>query len=385
MAYSGKKKKSVLGIIEGIVIAILILFIAAILMLYLAFSDKSAAPKVGGYVFYHTRAVNMEPEIPVNSAVIGMVSEIENIKAGSVIICRIGDNSVLTRVVQLNNNNGQMSYVTKWDTAASSDTFEVSSENVIAKAIWTNRDLGLLLDFSTSTFGIMMIIIIPSFVIIVFQIIKIINVKRMEEEALSLEDLDEIMNSEDEPESEPEETVSAPAPKKTSPPEQSGGMLDNLKPVNFEKPEQEKTVLNIDKNGKAELKPVTEESTPLFKFENEDVPRRKNPFGEEEKTAETEEKPQESAPVSFMSNVLPEKLAAAVSDAEKPAAKPEAPKAEQPAAPDAQAQSPAKPAAAIPEKAVVPKERIAPPAKKNTKKTINELMSMIDAEESKLK
>ena len=39
----------------------------------------------------------------------------------------------------------------------------------------------------------------------------------------------------------------------------------------------------------------------------------------------------------------------------------------------------------IPEQAVIPKEKLAPPKKKNNSKAISELMSIIDAEESKLK
>lgn len=396
------KKRSVLSIIEGIVIAILILIIASILVLYFVFSNKSAAPTVGGYAFYHTRAVNMEPEIPVNSAVIGKVSEIDNIKAGSVVLCTIRNDTVLSRVVQLNNSNGEMSYVIKFDTAAPGDTFEITRDSIIAKAIWTSRSLGLLLDFSTSTFGIMMIIIIPSFIIIVFQIIKIINVKRIEEEALSLDDLDDIMENDDDEDSD--SAPVPPAPKaidKKEEPVQKGLIPDS--PATFEMPKEDngKAVLNVNKNGKAELKKVSPEESPLFKYEDADLPRRSLPSEnlrtpEAAPVAAAEEKPapeQPSANNSFMSNILPANITAAVREAEKPAA-PKAP--EKPAAP-APAQAPAKPAApaqpkpelkketVIPAQAVVPKEKLAPPPKKSSKKTINDLMAIIDAEESKLK
>lgn len=396
------KKRSVLSIIEGIVIAILILIIASILMLYFVFSNKSAAPTVGGYAFYHTRAVNMEPEIPVNSAVIGKVSEIDNIKAGSVVLCTIRNDTVLSRVVQLNNSNGEMSYVIKFDTSAPGDTFEITRDSIIAKAIWTSRSLGLLLDFSTSTFGIMMIIIIPSFIIIVFQIIKIINVKRIEEEALSLEDLEDIMDNDDDEDSYEAPVPPAPKPvEKKAEPVRKGLIPDS--PATFEIPKEDsgKSVLNVNKNGKAELKKVSPEESPLFKYEDADLPRRGLP-SENLRTPEAaaaEEKPapeQPSSNNSFMSNILPANITAAVREAEKPTA-PKAP--EKPAAP-APAQTPAKPAApaspaqpktelkketVIPAQAVVPKEKLAPPPKKSSKKTINDLMAIIDAEESKLK
>lgn len=394
MAKKNKKKGSVINIIEGIVIAVLILLIAAMLFLYFSFSENGAAPDIFGYTIYHTQAVKMEPKIPKNTVVFGKTGELDEIKVGSAVICRIGEDTVLTRVVQLVNENGQMSYVVKYDTAPENDTFRLPAESIIARASTQSSLFGKVLSFATSTVGIMMVIIIPSFIIIVFQIIRIINVKKAQEDAYSLDELDEIMISDDDEEDahdffeEPASfTTPLPAPE---PP----------KPV-------ERSVLSVDKNGKAGLTAVRDEGTPLFSYDgytksgtaaeqgSSVVKTPKNPrtekffsefVSQDEMNPLYEEKPQtEEAPPAFMSNVLPKSIEEAAAKSEIP----EAPEAEE----SVTAYEPktvredkiVKEANNIPDKAVIPKEKLSPPKKKNNSKAIIDLMNIIDAEESKLK
>lgn len=210
-----EKKHSVMNIIEGVVVAVLIILIAGMLFLYFSFSETGAAPEIFGMTICHTKAVNMEPIIHQGTAVIGKKSAIDEIQVGDTVICRIGEDTVITRVERLSSENGEMSYVVKFVTAPADDTFKISRENIVAKAIWQNKILGSLITFATSTAGIMLVIIIPSFVIIVFQVIRIINVRKAEEEAYSLDDLEEIMIRDDDEESG-EILFSEPAPKEPS-------------------------------------------------------------------------------------------------------------------------------------------------------------------------
>lgn len=394
MAKKKTKKSSAVNIIEGIVIGILILLIAGMLFLYFSFSGNGAAPNIFGYTFYHTKAVKMEPKIPQNTVVIGKTGDLDNIKVGSVVICQIGEDTVLTRVVQLVSENGEMSYVVKFDTAPANDTFKIPAENVIARATSQSSAFGSVLNFATSTFGIMLVIIIPSLIIIIFQVVRIINVKRHEEEAVSLDELDEIMtadedNSQDFFFEEPASfTTPAPAPE----PE----------------PVQERSVLSVDKNGKAGLTAVRDEGTPLFTYEGYTdkkggtnvkkgasvvkpvkTPHADNFFSEY--TSEDEKKPlyeskpaEDTAAPAFMSDVIPQKIAETAANSEiPPAEQAEEVKAYEPKA--VREDKIVREAKNIPEQAVIPKEKLAPPKKKNNSKAISELMSIIDAEESKLK
>lgn len=402
MAKKKNGKSSAVNIIEGIVIGILILLIAVMLFLYFSFSDNGAAPNIFGYTVYHTKAVKMEPKIPQNTVVIGKTGDLDNIKVGSVVVCKIGEDTVLTRVVQLVSENGEMSYVVKFDTAPANDTFKIPAENIIARATSQSSILGSVLSFATSTFGIMLVIIIPSFIIIVFQVIRIVNVKRTQEEAVSLDELDEIMTNDEEDGHdffEEPASFSTPAPA----PEPA--------------PVEEKAVLSVDKNGKAGLTAVREEGTPLFTYDgfSEDKKNKNNRsetkqggsvvkpvkaphtdrffseyVSEEEKAPLYDSNSEQSAEqeqktVDFMSGVIPQSIADTAAKAEVPAEDntPEAVKTYEPKT--VREDKIVKEARNIPEQAVVPKEKLAPPKKKNNSKAISELMNIIDAEESKLK
>ncbi|MBQ5333180.1 MAG: signal peptidase I [Oscillospiraceae bacterium] len=388
MAGKNKKKGSAVNIIEGIVIAILIILIAGMLFLYFSFSENGAAPSIFGYTIYHTKAVKMEPKIPQNTVVFGKTGDLDEVKVGSVVVCKIGDDTVLTRVVQLVNENGEMSYVVKFDTAPANDTFKLPSENIIARAESQSTLFGSVLTFATSTFGIMLVIIIPSFIIIVFQIIRIVNVKRVEEESYSLDELDEIMESGEE---DAHDFFEEPADFSAPEPE----------------PAPERSVLSVDKNGKAGLSAVRDEGTPLFSY-NGFAGKRDNGNGqvgsavkpvrvsrsdersdgsgdaEQPSSGEIGTAAGEDKSIDFMSNVIPKDIAETAAKAEIPAEKvPETVNIYSPKS--VREDKIVKASVNIPEKAVVPKEKLAPPKKKNNSKAISELMSIIDAEESKLK
>lgn len=279
------KKKSVVNIIEGIVVAVLILLIGGMLFLYFSFSETGAAPDIFGYTIYHTKAVNMQPDIPAGTAVIAKSSEIDAIKVGSVVLCRIGEDTVLTRVVQLVSENGELSYVVKFDTAPDNDTFRIPQENVLARAIWTNKILGGLLTFATSTFGIMLVIIIPSFVIIVFQVIRIINVKRVEEDAVSLDDLNEVMIRDDDEDGDAD-AFAEPEPRETRP---------VMKPMRLESEPAEKAPDEV-----SELKFGGGSDLPLFTYDHMaqaiDKPAAKSSlrFGDEKEAAPAKEERRQS-------------------------------------------------------------------------------------------
>lgn len=420
-----KKKGSAVNIIEGAVIAVLIVLIALMLVMYFSFSKTGAAPSVFGYTFYRTMAKNMEPDIPSGTAIIAKESEKENIKVGSMVLCRIGEDTVLTRVVQLINENGEISYVVKFDTAPANDTFKIPNENVLAKAVMKSSLLGSLLGFATSTFGIMLVIIIPSFIIIVFQIIRIINIKRTEEEASSLDDLDEIMLDTDgrfEDMFSEESDEPSPAFKSAARAEEN-----ELTPPQ---------ILSVDKYGKAGLSAAKQnESSPLFSYDDvkpakDSRPKAKvkpiktpntdnfyssyvsdserdplyggrvkpqNESSDPEKHitfTEQQEKAAEDAAAAkneetssapaFMSNVLPDAIARTVKSAESPlsAAAEETVQKHEPK--PVSGERSMRREDSIPKNAAVPKEKLAPPPKKNNSKAISELMSIIDAEESKL-
>ena len=432
-----KKKISAFTVVEIILIVILALIMLTMLSFNFFFKKDSVA-SIFGMSFYNTKkTVTMLPDFPKNTLVIAKKSEIDNIKENSVVLCTIGKKTALIRVVEIQQEEGQIYYVVKFDTAADNEAIRIGKDAVIAKAVWQINGLGAFLDFATSTIGIVIAIIIPLMFIVAIQVARILGLRRLEEEASSIDDIDEIISSRD---------VENPAPVTFTEPKFIEDVTGKIPLVTrgVREPEAPKSdkILSVDNKGRADYTTRPEDkdkqdNSPLFTYdrisinkeaENKDtvsVPQKAlskdelyiNKPTRIEKSSGDElldkyiPKPEElpadifssdkSAPVvctPHLSNIIPESIAAVQEETDAPApvsrksVSNDAARAyyerekvfvsEPPEAPsDAVAAEPP----SIPENAVRPRETIAPPQKAKSNKAVAELMSIIDAEETKLK
>ena len=430
-----KKKVSALAVVEIFLIVVLALVMIAMLAFNFLFKNKNTPVNVFGYSFFNTKAVTMLPNIPANTLIIAKESEVENIIEGSVILCKIGENTVLIRVREILQEEGQTYYIVKFDSAGDNE-FRISPDSVIAKAVWQNSFLGTAINFASSTPGIIIAVVIPLMFIIAIQVARILSIHRLEDEAASLDDIDEFMNSRDE---ETPAAVTFTEPKFI---EDVTGKIPKPSPVlKVERQPQAaavEKVLSVDGRGRAEYterkvqeKPAQQgaaDNSPLFTYDriSREREQQREPAAvgaavsrdemylnkptriEREKSAadeffekyapKSEEAPdfEESEPVVFtahLSNIIPDSIAAVQEETDSPKKQPsnfnESIKAyyEKSYAPEETGEDvpPAEIPLTIPEKAVIPKETIAPPKKVRSNKAVAELMSIIDAEETKLK
>lgn len=421
---SAEKKVSAASVIEIIFIVILILVMVSMLALNFLFKKNNEPASIFGYSFYNTKAVNMLPDFPKNTVVIAKASEKASIKENSVILCKFGESTALIRVTEVGQKeDGKPYYKVKFDTAPAKDAVPIDEDAIIAKAMWQINGLGSFLEFATSAVGIIIAVVIPLIFIIAIQVARVLGIKRLEEEAASLDDIGEFIQSRD------EET---PAPVTFTEPkfiEDVTGKLPQVGQRTREPEPRPEKVLTFDNRGRAEYSeqsPEAKKDSPLFTYDrltgkNEAV--RKEPAyagaartdsrdelymnrptkiePEKKKTDELFEKyasANKSEPVVFtphLSNIIPDSIAAVQEEAaavKKPLAdesvrsyfekeKSELQNMQDTLSDDhAAAEKPA-----IPENAVLPKETIAPPKKQKSSKALAELMSIIDAEENKLK
>ncbi len=408
-----KKKVSAFAVVEIVFIVILVLVMITMLAFNFLFKKNNSAATVFGYSFYNTKAVNMLPDFPENTVVIAKESEIENIIEGSVILCNIGDYTTLIRVTQIQQEADKTYYVVKFDTSSANETFRIESDAVIAKAVWQINGFGKFLDFATSTVGIIIAVVIPLIFIIAIQVARILSIRKLEDEADKLDDIDDFIQS---------RNVDKPAPVTFTEPKFVEDVTGKIPVVNREPEPKPDKILSVDNRGRAEYterKQTAENNSPLFSYESlrkpqttrepavvtaashtvteDDVymnrPTRINP--EMTKTNEFFEKyaqkTSDNDSVVFtphLSNIIPESIAAVQEEtsAPKKTGFDDSVKAyfERKPEPAAEIES-EKEEVFIPEQAVVPKETIAPPKKKKNNKALAELMSIIDAEETKLK
>jgi len=423
---SSGKKISAASVVEIILIAVLVLvmlFMLSSAFLFKKDGNNSSVASIFGYSFYNTKAVNMQNKIPPNTLVIAKKLGSESIEPGCVVLCKLGDSTVLIRVHEILQEDGKTYYILKFDT---DDTkYRVSADAIIARAVWQINGIGKFLDFATSTVGIIIAVVIPLIFIIAIQVAKILSIKRLEEEASSLDDIDGFMQSRDEEEPAP---VTFTEPKFV---EDVTGKLPHVGEERETVPKIEK-VLSFDSRGRAEYierpaEPKEQKAeSPLYTYDRLgrknavqaiSAPEVKEPVHSGARTAEayinrpTKIEAENSStddlfekyamsgksePVVFTPrlSVIPDSIAAV--QEETAAVRKQAPEAAdktyyekpEPVMPAGGLLSgfdPKGEKAAIPEKAVLPKETIAPPKKQKSSKALAELMSIIDAEETKLK
>ncbi len=434
------KKGSAFSVLEVLVVIFLALLIAFMAVLNLLFRVDGEATSVLGYSFYQTKAVNMTPEIPRDTVIIAKENEIPNIIEGSVILCSVGEHTILSRVVEIGEENSSKFYVVRFDTANINETYRVESADVIAKAMWQPAFLTKVLAFATSLGGIITAVVLPFVIIILFQIVKIAKIKKLEKEASSLDDMDEIFSARKDKferastpkkveakkeklkEESKAEDIPAPARKEYR-------AVTAIR-LNEEKSEPKKQ-MSVDSHGRADYSVLTEtpkkekSSYPLFTYDQIENTRKSNSdrnsmfiqnpeitkediFGNKSTKIESEINTFEthyeknSLEISeeitagndiskSYSNIIPpsiaelqntattEAVSSVNSEDEREYFTKETVKAVTVTEEDTLS------VVTIPKEAVIPKESLAPVKKKKNSKTLEELMSIIDAEESKLK
>jgi len=322
--------------------------------------------------------------------------------------------------MQIEEEEGKTYYVVKFDTSPSNEAVRIGQEDVIAKAIWQWNGFGSFLEFATSTVGIIIAVVIPLMFIIAIQVARILGIRKLENEAASLDDIDGFMQTRDE---EEPAAVTFTEPKFI---EDVTGKLPKVGGMGVREPEpKQNKVLSFDNRGRAEYversadrKPEEKES-PLFTYDRltgkKDASAKEPSYAGAKQTASRDElylnrptriepesrRPDElftkyassekSEPVVFtphMSNVIPDSIAAVqeeTSSVKKTTFDDSVKSYFEKSVPSDNVSLPTDEKPAIPEKAVVPKETIAPPRKQNNNKAVAELMSIIDAEKNKIK
>jgi len=163
-------------IFYGLIFAVLIL-ISAVLVI-------STFNIPGNYKLLIVQSGSMEPNLHLGSVVITRPTE--NYQKNDIITFSQSSNPkvlISHRIVGIDKNDGNTSYITKGDANQSPDLEKRLKRSVVGKVIFSVPLVGYLVSFAKSKNGLMMLIIIPSILIIVSEIINIANEsKRMLEE-----------------------------------------------------------------------------------------------------------------------------------------------------------------------------------------------------------
>lgn len=181
-----RRRVNPLTIVEIVIIAVCAVLIISMLTCYFLFSKAGSTPEIFGKTVYVTNTSNMEPSIPAGSAVFASSDEVSSIAAGDVVLFKIADASSgsnvsvtgILRVTKIEYDaNGQLFYTLKGDANSASEIIRIPQQSIIARCSTYDPALGDVINFTTSTMGLLTVVVIPCLLLIVFQIVRIVRIR----------------------------------------------------------------------------------------------------------------------------------------------------------------------------------------------------------------
>ncbi len=142
---------------------------------------------VDGYYSSVIMSGSMEPAVQVGSIVVTQKIDVDNVKAGDIIVFHRSDSKTLHRVVDKIVENDSYYFRTKGDANEDPDPWLVQPEQIQGALLLTIPYYGYLLYYAGTPIGFMFMVIVPAALLIGNEVKKIIQLKkgRKNEENLS--------------------------------------------------------------------------------------------------------------------------------------------------------------------------------------------------------
>ncbi|MGM9877920.1 MAG: signal peptidase I [Bacilli bacterium] len=185
-----KKKRlfKKIGQVISYTLIVILMIIASFLMLYIITckiaTKKGEIPPFGLYTII---SPSMVPNINVYDVILIKKVETSNLKVGDIITFKstnnfFGNTPITHRIVEILDTEDGIRYEVKGDANAIEDEEKVIPENIYGKVILRIPSLGKIQFFLTSKKGWIAIILVPTILIIMYDIYKIINLIKLRKE-----------------------------------------------------------------------------------------------------------------------------------------------------------------------------------------------------------
>ena len=192
-------KKGILVLIDFLSIAIIAAAVAVLCIVLMTKPGK--APSVLGYTVLRVTTGSMAPTYDVDTLLLVKKTEPEKLREGDVIsfysMDPALDGAVNThRIVSVEKEGDGYIYKTKGDANNVADTYEVQSEYLLWKVIWSSLILGKLSRLAANPLIFIPVILVPLSVILLSNLIHTVKlakkISREEEEAAVREAVEEL-------------------------------------------------------------------------------------------------------------------------------------------------------------------------------------------------
>ena len=174
-------KKLVYGIINTI--SVLIIAAAVFVLIMVLLTKPGKPPSIGGFTLLRITTGSMVPTYDVDTMILVQETDPSQIREGDVISFYSSDpmldGAVNThRVVRIEKDGGQYVYTTKGDGNNVEDPYDVKSEYLVGKVIWSSVILGKISRLASNPLIFIPVILVPLAVILLTNFVQTISLAR---------------------------------------------------------------------------------------------------------------------------------------------------------------------------------------------------------------
>lgn len=181
--------KNILSGLLDFLMLVVILFALGVTLISLT-SDNSGVSKIGSYIPLSVQTNSMENTIYEGDFIVMEECDTDSLKVGDIIAFFAVEQDITIikthRIVNIENNSGSKSFITRGDNNEADDYVPVFPSDVIG--VWNGvriSHVGSILDFVSSQYGFLICIILPLFALFIYQIYRFIIVIIEEKNAIN--------------------------------------------------------------------------------------------------------------------------------------------------------------------------------------------------------
>lgn len=184
--------KKAASIVISVVMWIIILVAALFAFTTLATKDDGSVSNLAGFTPLTVQSESMAPTFDENDLIIIQQCDPSTLQVGDIITFHtIIDNQYALnthRIEAINQVNGVNSYTTKGDNNDLTDQHVIADGDIVGKYVFKIPYMGAVMDFLSSTWGFLIVIVLPMLLFFIYQVYHLVIVGMNLKRAMAEED-----------------------------------------------------------------------------------------------------------------------------------------------------------------------------------------------------
>lgn len=184
--------KKAASIVISVVMWIIILIAALFAFTTLATKEDGSVSNLAGFTPLTVQSDSMAPTFDENDLIFIQQCDPSSLQVGDIVTFHaIIDNQCALnthRIIAINEVNGLNSYTTKGDNNELADQHVIADGDIVGKYVFKIPYLGKVIDFLSSTWGFLIVIVVPMLLFFIYQVYHLVIVGMNLKRAMTEED-----------------------------------------------------------------------------------------------------------------------------------------------------------------------------------------------------